>query len=181
MVDAAETTTNAAQEVVTPTNEGKKPGSKPEGPEKPTKKKARRVIAPVWQVVKAGHRMFDAQLTKNQNTETKHDCLNECVSESTCYRDQLEFWLDFKTQAARLEDSKKFGKCCDERGLNPIAVAEHVAFEGSVVLNRVLRYGVEAVLGERIMMFKSPIYQDEANLYSQVVESEERGGEDRAA
>lgn len=135
-------------------------------------KKVRREIAPVWKVVKMGQRKFNAQLTKNQNTDTKWDCLNECSPK--CYDDRLRFWTDFRTHAARLVDSKRFDKCCGERGLNVQAVAEHVVFEGSAVLNRVIRNGVEATLGERIMMFHSPIYKDEANLYHEVAESKER-------
>lgn len=135
-------------------------------------KKKRREIAPVWKVVRMGHRKFNAQLTKNQNTDTKWDCLNECAPK--CYEDRLEFWADFRTHAARLVDSKRFDKCCSDRGLNVQAVAEHVVFEGSAVLNRVIRNGVEATLGERIVMFHSPIYKDKANLYHKEAESKER-------
>lgn len=137
-----------------------------------SKKRARREIVPVWKVVRMGHRKFNAQLTKNQNTDTKWDCLNECVSK--CYEDRLEFWTDFRTQAERLVDSKKFEKRCSERKLNVQAVAEHVVFDGSAVLNRVIRNGLEATLGERIMMYNSPIYKDEAKLYHSIGESKER-------
>ena len=135
-------------------------------------KKVRREIAPVWKVVRMGQRKFNAQLAKNQNTDTKRDCLNECAPK--CYEDRLRFWADFRTHAARLVDSKKFDKCCVDRGLSVQAVAEHVTFEGSAVLNRVIRNGAEAILGERIMMFKSPICRDEAHLYLQEAESKER-------
>ncbi len=135
-------------------------------------KKVRREIPPVWKVVKMGHRKFNAQLAKNQNTDTKWDCLNECAPK--CYEDTLEFWMDFRTQAERLTDSVKFNKCCKERKLDVKAVAEHVVFEGSAKLNRVIRDGVESVLGERLMMYHSPIYRDDAKLYSRFAESKGR-------
>lgn len=34
-------------------------------------KKVRKEIAPVWKVVRMGHRKFNAQLAKNQNADTK--------------------------------------------------------------------------------------------------------------
>jgi hypothetical protein len=148
-------------------------------PKEGSNKKVRREIAPVWKVVRMGNVKFDAQLMKYQNTETKRDCLNESIAKY--YRDLLGFWLDFRTHAARLVDSKRFRKCCEDRGLNIQSVAEHVVFEGSAVVNRVIRYGVDAILGERIMMFNTPIYKDEAKLYSQSAESKGRGSRKGAA
>lgn len=129
------------------------------------KKRVRRVISPVWRVMKSGNRKFNAQLSIFQNTETKWECLNE--SASKFYSDRGDFWADFRTQAARLVDSKRFEKCCRDNRLDVQAVAEHVAFEGNAMVNRVIRNGLEVTFGERIMMYQRPIYRDDANLYQQ--------------
>ncbi len=165
---------DVAQPVATATNNNQTENLK--GNDKPKK---RREIAPVWKVVKEGSKKFAAQLEKHKNPETKRECLNECVSKH--YQDRLRFWQDFRTQSDRLVDSKKFEKCCTSRGLDVQTVAEHVVFEGSVVLNRVIRYGVDAILGERIMMFKKPIYNDENKLYVQSAEGKEQDGAKKSA
>lgn len=164
-------TTVANNETTTPQGKGKGQSNVSDKP--------RRVTAPVWKVLKAGSKKFDAQLAKTQTTETKRDCINDCVSKH--YQDPLVFWMDFRTHADRLVDSKKFTKCCEGKGLDVQSVAEHVTFLGSAKINRVLRYGVEAVFGERIMMYNEPIYLDEANLYSKSTESKGQGADKKAS
>ena len=52
----------------------------------------------------------------------------------------------------------RFNKACDNLGLAPKTVAQHILFESEKTAKRVLIEGVEAVLGERVKMFTEPLY-----------------------
>lgn len=125
-------------------------------------KRGRAKKAPIWKVLDASRKKFDAQLTKN--VEVKRACIKFCIAEH--YADQLRFWLDFKGQTERLLDSKSFDKYCTERKLKPEIVAEHVVYESETVMKRVLSEGIDSVIGERVMMFTQPLFVDENQLYS---------------
>ena len=60
----------------------------------------------------------------------------------------------------------RFNKACDNLGLAPKTVAQHILFESEKTAKRVLTEGVEAVLGERVKMFTEPLYVDEKKLYA---------------
>ena len=59
----------------------------------------------------------------------------------------------------------RFNKACDNLGLAPKTVAQHILFESEKTAKRVL-IGVEAVLGERVKMFTEPLYVDGRKLYA---------------
>lgn len=118
--------------------------------------------APVWKVLDKARKTFDAQLTKN--VEIKRQCIKVSIKEH--YKDELRFWLDFKSQTERLLDSKSFERYCTDRNLKPEVVAEHVVYESETVMKRVLNDGIESVMGERVVMFTQPLFKDENQLYS---------------
>ena len=60
----------------------------------------------------------------------------------------------------------RFNKACDNLGLAPKTVAQHILFESEKTAKRILIEGVEAVLGERVKMFTEPLYVDEKKLYA---------------
>ena len=117
--------------------------------------------SPFSLVLKGARAQFKKQV--EHNTETKRKCIENNISRY--YADPLRFWLDFKNETKVLLDSMEFNRYCNEIGLNPEYVAEHVVFEGKTIRNQVRDNGPKSVLGERVMMFNAPLYVDAEELY----------------
>ena len=139
---------------------------------KSTKTKApkKRGASPFSLVLKKARAQFGRQVDKN--TETKRKCIEENIKK--CYADPLNFWLDFKDETKVLLDSMEFNRYCNEIGLNPEYVAEHVVYEGKKLRNNVIENGLN-VLGERVMMFNAPLYVDTEGIYrKQITDGSEK-------
>ena len=121
--------------------------------------------SPFSLVLKGARAQFKKQV--EHNTETKRKCIENNISRY--YADPLRFWLDFKNETKVLLDSMEFNRYCNEIGLNPEYVAEHVVYEGSKIRNKVKDNGLESVLGERVMMFNAPLYVDAEELYGKQI------------
>ena len=119
--------------------------------------------SPRAQVCRAAKRMFGAQLEKN--TETKRRCLNHNINRYYG-NDAPRFWHEMKTEAESICDSKLFCKRCEDKGLNPQWVAEHLLVEGTGVAKRVLKEGFESLHGTE-MLFDAPLIREE-DLKSQI-------------
>lgn len=117
--------------------------------------------APVYLVLNSARAQFKKQV--EHNTETKRKCIENNISKY--YADPLRFWLDFKNETKVLLDSMEFNGYCNEIGLNPEDVAQHVVFEGKTIRNMVRDNGPKSVLGEQVMMFNAPLYVDAEGLY----------------
>lgn len=125
--------------------------------------KGRTPKSPVWKVLDDARKKFNAQIVKS--TSVKRECIKACIGKY--YADDLRFWLDLLSQSEKLLlDSMRFNKACDNLGLAPKTVAQHILFESEKTAKRVLIEGVEAVLGERVKMFTEPLYVDEKKLYA---------------
>lgn len=125
--------------------------------------KGRTPKSPVWKVLDDARKKFNAQIVKS--TSVKRECIKACIGKY--YADDLRFWLDLLSQSEKLLlDSMRFNKACDNLGLAPKTVAQHIFFESEKTAKRVLIEGVEAVLGERVKMFTEPLYVDEKKLYA---------------
>ena len=120
----------------------------------------KRGSSPFSLVLKSARAQFKKQV--EHNTETKRKCIENNISRY--YADPLRFWLDFKNETKVLLDSMEFNRYCNEIGLNPEYVAEHVVYEGKKLRNNVIENGLN-VLGERVMMFNAPLYVDTEGLY----------------
>ena len=120
----------------------------------------KRGSSPFSSVLISARAQFKKQV--EHNTETKRKCIENNISRY--YADPLRFWLDFKNETKVLLDSMEFNRYCNEIGLNPEYVAEHVVFEGKKLRNNVIENGLN-VLGERVMMFNAPLYVDTEELY----------------
>ena len=122
--------------------------------------KGRTPKSPVWKVLDDARKKFKAQ-----STSVKRECIKACIGKY--YADDLRFWLDLLSQSEKLLlDSMRFNKACDNLGLAPKTVAQHILFESEKTAKRILIEGVEAVLGERVKMFTEPLYVDEKKLYA---------------
>ena len=130
----------------------------------PAKTEARprgKKASPVYSVLKKARAQYDRQV--DHNTETKRKCIEENIKKY--YADPLRFWLDFKNETKVLLDSMEFNRYCNEIGLNPEYVAEHVVYEGKKIRDDVRDNGLASVLGEQVMMFNAPLYVDAEGLY----------------
>jgi len=125
----------------------------------PTPKRKNK-IQPVYAVLTKARRQFARQV--NKNTETKIKCIEANVASH--YADPLKFWLDLKTEANALLDSKRFCSECESKKAKPEYVAEHLVFEGKKVVAKVLKEGV-INYGENIIKFNGSLFIDKENLY----------------
>ena len=125
--------------------------------------KGRTPKSPDWKVLDDARKKFNAQIVKS--TSVKRECIKACIGKY--YADDLRFWLDLLSQSEKLLlDSMRFNKACDNLGLAPKTVAQHIHFESEKTAKRILIEGVEAVHGERVKMFTEPLYVDEKKLYA---------------
>ena len=127
--------------------------------------KPRYKVQPVYQVVKAARALFYSQLTKDG--EVKKKSLEFALAKNgKIYPDQERFWIDYRAERELLVDSKRFCTDCSSVGLPPETVADHVVFEGKSIVNAALRNGVLTILGDKVRMFKTPLWEDNSNLFS---------------
>ena len=121
-------------------------------------------VPPVYQIIRSAMAQFKRQIT--QDTECKKKCLVAAVTRmSHLYPDALRFWADFRVERDKLLDSNRFCKECKSRSLKPENVADHVLCEGKAMLNDVLLHGI-LPLGERVQMYKDPLWEDTFSLYA---------------
>ena len=113
--------------------------------------------SPRGKVCKAAKRMFNAQLSKT--TETKRGCLSHFISRYYG-EDAPRFWLEMQQEAEKICDSKRFCSHCENLGLNPQWVAEHLLVEGATVVNKVLKDGF-GILNNAERLFDSPLVIEE--------------------
>ena len=102
-------------------------------------------------------RKFQQQLRKNQNLQTKIDCIEEAAEEIYGKSAQV-VWHDLLKEAMRLTNLIDFNTYCHSLGLDPSCVAQHIVFEGSGVVNKVMRNGVENELGAEIFAYEEPLF-----------------------
>ena len=88
---------------------------------------------------------------------SKTPCIDE-VAQEVYKSDHKMVWYDLLKESKRLTNLIDFNEYCHSLQRNPAFVAQHVAFEGSGVVNKVMRYGVESVLGDRILAYDEPLY-----------------------
>ena len=111
----------------------------------------------IWMTLNRARRKFYQQLKATQNNATKIACIDEVAPE--VYKSGHKMvWYDLLKESKRLTNLIDFNEYCHSLQRNPAFVAQHVAFEGSGVVNKVMRYGVESVLGDRILAYDEPLY-----------------------
>jgi hypothetical protein len=97
---------------------------------------------------------FKQQL--HQNLETKIECIQHGADR--WYNDPARAWYDILTQSRVLTNLVDFNLYCNKLGVTAEHAAQHIVYEGQGVVNKILRLGVQAVVGERILMFNQPLY-----------------------
>ena len=104
---------------------------------------------PLWSVIRKAHKVFAVQIKKDN--KTKLDCLEFAMHSK--FDDHEKFWVEYHKKTSMLLDSRRFCNECLQKNYNPAIVAEHIVFEGSAVMRRVLKEGVINVLGESIRLY----------------------------
>lgn len=108
-----------------------------------------RKVDPLWSVIRKAHKVFAVQIKKDNGT--KLNCLKYAMYSK--YDDHEKFWVEYHKKTSMLLDSRRFCNECLQKNYNPAIVAEHIVFEGSAVMRRVLKEGVINVLGESIRLY----------------------------
>ena len=111
----------------------------------------------IWVTLNRARRMFHQQLKVTQNNSTKIACIHEASNE-VYKKNSYMVWYDLVNESRRLTNLIDFNKYCGTLNLVPATVAQHVVFDGSSIVNKVIRYGVESVLGERILAYNEPLF-----------------------
>ena len=102
-------------------------------------------------------RKFQQQLKKNQNLQTKIDCIEE-AAEEIYGKSAKAVWHNLLEETMRLTNLIDFNTYCRSLGLDPSCVAQHIVFEGSGVVNKVMRNGVGNELGAEILAYEEPLF-----------------------
>lgn len=139
----------------------------PKGSKRNAGVQKRQAIPAMWRVLGRAKKTFDAQLDKNN--ETKLKCINTYLLAEM--NDVPKFWGEFMEQVEKLLDSRKYVRNCQQLGYDATNVAEHVVFLGSAMLNKVLKYGVENVLGNDLMLYGERLSSEDAEMYRNKITS----------
>lgn len=105
--------------------------------------------------------MYAVQI--NKSNEVKASCIQRFMP--ALYPDPSQFWIEFMKQVNILTDSRRFCRECITLGYQPENVAEHVVFLGSAPMRKVLREGVQNILGATIQFYKVRFSPIEADAY----------------
>ena len=119
--------------------------------DKAPKRVTKRNVSPLWSVITKANKVFAVQVDKDNQRKLK--CLEYAMVGK--YSDHDKFWVEYHQQTSTLLDSRRFCKDCMDKGLYPVAIAEHVVFEGSAMMRKVLKEGVTNALGEKIQFYKN--------------------------
>lgn len=103
-------------------------------------------------------RKFQQQLKKNQNLQTKIECIEEVVEEVYGSSSAQMVWHDLLKESKRLTNLVDFNEYCRSLGLEPSYVAQHIVFDGSGAMNKVMRNGVESIYGAMILAYGEPLF-----------------------
>ena len=138
-------------------------------PNKDDKKKKRRTIPPMWRILGKARKIFDAQLSRNN--DVKLECINRFMNAET--QDAEKFWGDYFEQVAKLLDSRRYVLECQRLNCDPTNLAEHIVFLGSSSINKVLKDGIYNTLGNDIRLYtdrltpakETDIYRNEVTAF----------------
>lgn len=112
----------------------------------------------VYKLLKNARSLNKRQVS--QGTDNRAKCIESVLASSeSLYPNPDQFKLDFQAESARLTDSKRFCRECEDFGMEPGTVADNIVFEGKTVLEKVLKEGIQ-FFGERIFELNDPLWND---------------------
>ena len=81
--------------------------------------------------------------------------------------DPTRYWIWMIDETRKLTRVWDFKETCEEAGLDPQTVAQHLVLEGKMVCNAIRMDGL-AAYGSNIRMFVEPLFHDEFQLFSRM-------------
>jgi len=159
-----EFTTNA--DTMATENEGisanKPSNGKPQTPgNKPPHAKKRKPVPKIWFVLGKSRKAFAAQLSKSN--DIKRQCIEIFMVAET--QDDNKFWADYFDQVEKLLDSRRYIAECKRVGHCPVNIAEHIVFLGSSTISKVLKEGIDKVIGNDIYLYTERLSPEETDMY----------------
>lgn len=103
----------------------------------------KRKVNPFPTVIRKANNLYSKQV--NKNTAVKQACIMACIL--PLYPDLNHFWMEYQYMVDRILDSRRFEKICNESGLNPQIIAQHLVFEGKAMVEQVLAEGFAPLRG----------------------------------
>ncbi len=128
-----------------------------------TQEKKKRQYKPqdVYTVLTQARKKFNDLFPEFQNADTKLKSIE--MSISSRYKDPQNFWGDFKKEIDKLENSKRFCKSCEDKGLDPFVVAGHIIFLGKQKKDEALEEGIEKFGGHGL--YRKAIFNGDRNSF----------------
>ncbi len=114
----------------------------------------KRKVNPFSAVIRKANNLFSKQV--NKNVAVKKACIMACVM--PLYSDLDHFLVEYQYAVMRILDSKRFEKICNEGGLDPRIIAEHLVFEGKAMVEQVLAEGFAPLKG-RERLYTEALFQ----------------------
>lgn len=124
-------------------------------------------IAPEWKVSNIAKRKFMGLPMVFKNDKGKIACIEETLeNRKDLIPDQTRFWLWLVDETAKLQRVWDFKETCENAGVEPNNVAQHLILEGKQVCTAIRLEGL-AAYGSKIRMFKEPLFEDKFKLFAQ--------------
>lgn len=120
-----------------------------------------RKVDPLWSVIRKANKVFAVQIKKDN--ECKLNCLEFAMHSK--FDDHEKFWVEYHKHTSTLLDSRRFCNDCLAKEYEPAIVAEHIVFEGFATIKKVLKEGVNNVLGERIKLYTERFTPNDTTIY----------------
>ena len=123
-------------------------------------------LAPEWNISKIAKRKFMSLPAAFQNGAGKEACVKEALaSHKDLIPDPTRYWIWLVDETRKLIRVWDFVETCEDAGVDPQTVAQHLIIEGKMVCNAIRLEGL-AAYGSNIRMFVEPLFQDEFKLFS---------------
>ena len=121
-----------------------------------------------WKVSLIAKRRFMGLPTAFQDGKGKETCVKEVLAmRKDLIPDPTRYWIWMIDETRKLTRVWDFKETCEEAGLDPQTVAQHLVLEGKMVCNAIRMDGL-AAYGSNIRMFVEPLFHDEFQLFSRM-------------
>lgn len=111
-----------------------------------------------WSLIYKARKNYNVQFDKTN--EVKLRSIKQLIPSLTA--DEEKFWSEYMTEANTLLNSRKYLAECEKLGVDATTLATHIVFLGSGERSKVLKYGVENVIGTDYRLYVEQFVPDVA-------------------
>ena len=115
-----------------------------------------------WSLISKARKNYNVQFDKTN--EVKLRSIKQLIPSLTA--DEEKFWSEYMTEANTLlnsrNNSRKYLAECEKLGVDATTLATHIVFLGSGERSKVLKYGVENVIGTDYRLYVEQFVPDVA-------------------